>query len=163
MALLKLHFLTSVVDIFFKIILMDIVGHIYDLCAFYVYVFWWTLHFSVLSFIIITKQEIIYLMFFSFFVFQIQWLPSTNTSKHSWICLPLLLVNFLSFLSLVRVHEGRKSNQFREGPQLSDERILCLGLSRKRPVLKWENNMAWPGKLTLTDKALYFEVVMCLQ
>ncbi|XAR53126.1 hypothetical protein NMG60_11021541 [Bertholletia excelsa] len=60
---------------------------------------------------------------------------------------------------IVKVHEGRKSNQFREGPQLSDERILCLGLSRKRPVLKWENNMAWPGKLTLTDKALYFEGV----
>ncbi|KAL7205861.1 hypothetical protein ACSBR2_018725 [Camellia fascicularis] len=32
-------------------------------------------------------------------------------------------------------------------------------LLKKRPVLKWENNNAWPGKLTLTDKALYFEGV----
>ncbi|XP_022762890.1 uncharacterized protein LOC111308656 isoform X4 [Durio zibethinus] len=58
-----------------------------------------------------------------------------------------------------RVHEGRRSYQIREYPQLSEERILCIGSSRKRPVLKWENNMAWPGKLTLTDKALYFEGV----
>ncbi|KAL5787470.1 hypothetical protein ACOSP7_004419 [Xanthoceras sorbifolium] len=60
---------------------------------------------------------------------------------------------------LLRVHEGRKSYQLRECPQLPSERILCIGSSRKRPVIKWENNMAWPGKLTLTDKALYFEAV----
>uniref|UniRef100_A0A5B7AU14 DUF639 domain-containing protein n=1 Tax=Davidia involucrata TaxID=16924 RepID=A0A5B7AU14_DAVIN len=60
---------------------------------------------------------------------------------------------------LLKVHEGRKSYQFQEWPQLSSERILCLGSSRKRPVLKYENNMAWPGKLTLTDRALYFEAV----
>ncbi|KAA8545536.1 hypothetical protein F0562_020320 [Nyssa sinensis] len=60
---------------------------------------------------------------------------------------------------LLKVHEGRKSYQFQEWPQLSSEKILCLGSSRKRPVLKWENNMAWPGKLTLTDKSLYFEAV----
>ncbi|KAE8672900.1 Plastid-lipid associated protein PAP / fibrillin family protein isoform 1 [Hibiscus syriacus] len=60
---------------------------------------------------------------------------------------------------LLKVHEGRRSYQIHEYPQLSDERILCVGSSRKRPVLKWENNMAWPGKLTLTDKALYFEAV----
>ncbi|XP_021286870.1 uncharacterized protein LOC110418460 isoform X1 [Herrania umbratica] len=60
---------------------------------------------------------------------------------------------------LLKVHEGRRSYQVRECPQLSEERILCIGSSRKRPVLKWENNMAWPGKLTLTDKALYFEAV----
>ncbi|XWS62534.1 hypothetical protein CRYUN_Cryun06bG0019500 [Craigia yunnanensis] len=60
---------------------------------------------------------------------------------------------------LLKVHEGRRSYQIHEYPQLSEERILCIGSSRKRPVLKWENNMAWPGKLTLTDKALYFEAV----
>ncbi|KAK8626653.1 hypothetical protein V6N13_134287 [Hibiscus sabdariffa] len=60
---------------------------------------------------------------------------------------------------LLKVHEGRRLYQIREYPQLSEERILCVGSSRKRPVLKWENNMAWPGKLTLTDKALYFEAV----
>ncbi|THG03163.1 hypothetical protein TEA_026395 [Camellia sinensis var. sinensis] len=60
---------------------------------------------------------------------------------------------------LLKVHEGRKLYEFEEGPQHSSERILCLGSSRKRPVLKWENNNAWPGKLTLTDKALYFEGV----
>ncbi|KAL4302234.1 hypothetical protein GQ457_10G021970 [Hibiscus cannabinus] len=59
---------------------------------------------------------------------------------------------------LLRVHEGRRSYHSHEYPQLSEERILCIGSGKKRPVLKWENNMAWPGKLTLTDKALYFEV-----
>jgi hypothetical protein len=34
-----------------------------------------------------------------------------------------------------------------------------MAANRKGPVLKWENNVAWPGKLTLTDKALYFEPV----
>ncbi|MBA0557171.1 hypothetical protein Golob_027219, partial [Gossypium lobatum] len=60
---------------------------------------------------------------------------------------------------LLKVHEGRRSYQIFEYPQLSEERVLCVGSSRKRPVLKWENNMAWPGKVTLTDKALYFEAV----
>ena len=59
-----------------------------------------------------------------------------------------------------RVHNGRKSYDFSELPLLPSEQILCVGSSRKQPVLKWENNMAWPGKLTLTDKALYFEVLL---
>nr|GEV50766.1 hypothetical protein CTI12_AA229210 [Tanacetum cinerariifolium] len=59
---------------------------------------------------------------------------------------------------LLKVYDGRKSYIFEESP-ISGERILCLGSSRKRPVIKWENNMAWPGKLTLTDKALYFEEI----
>ncbi|KAL5575061.1 hypothetical protein UlMin_016760 [Ulmus minor] len=37
--------------------------------------------------------------------------------------------------------------------------FLCIGSCQQQPVLKWENNMAWPGKLTLTDKAIYFESV----
>lgn len=56
------------------------------------------------------------------------------------------------------MHEGRKLYHLKETPQIPAERILCLGSSRKRPVLKWENNIAWPGRLTLTDKALYYEV-----
>lgn len=56
------------------------------------------------------------------------------------------------------MYERRKSYLLEEIPDIGDERILCLGSGSKRPVLKWENNMAWPGKLTLTDKALYFEV-----
>ncbi|TQD99963.1 hypothetical protein C1H46_014467 [Malus baccata] len=58
---------------------------------------------------------------------------------------------------LLKIHEGRKSYQTRPSSNLSKERILCICTSRKRPVLKWENNMAWPGKVTLTDKAIYFE------
>ncbi|ESQ28076.1 hypothetical protein EUTSA_v10018126mg [Eutrema salsugineum] len=60
---------------------------------------------------------------------------------------------------LVKIHEGRKSYQTTEFPQLSSERLLCMAANRKGPVLKWENNVAWPGKLTLTDKALYFQPV----
>ncbi|ERN08640.1 uncharacterized protein LOC18436774 [Amborella trichopoda] len=67
-----------------------------------------------------------------------------------------------SFLSeLVRVYKGRESYQNQENvkEKLSREAVLCLGSSRKRPVLKWENNIVWPGKLTLTDRALYFEAI----
>ncbi|CAH2066727.1 unnamed protein product [Thlaspi arvense] len=60
---------------------------------------------------------------------------------------------------LVKIHEGRKSYQTTEFPQMSSERLLCMASNRKGPVLKWENNVAWPGKLTLTDKALYFQPV----
>ncbi|KAG6709767.1 hypothetical protein I3842_06G148800 [Carya illinoinensis] len=67
---------------------------------------------------------------------------------------------WLTYISeLLKVHEGRRSYQIREYPQLYEERILCIAPSNKRPVLKWENNMAWPGKLTLTDKAIYFEAI----
>ncbi|XP_076959720.1 uncharacterized protein LOC143635874 isoform X2 [Bidens hawaiensis] len=60
---------------------------------------------------------------------------------------------------LLKVYDGRNSYHVKEITQISGERILCLGSSRKRPVLKWENNIAWPGKLTLTDKALYYEAI----
>lgn len=57
------------------------------------------------------------------------------------------------------MHEGRKSYQFQEFSHFSKEKVLCLGSSRKQPVIKWADNMAWPGKVTLTDRALYFEVL----
>ncbi|CAK9151183.1 unnamed protein product [Ilex paraguariensis] len=60
---------------------------------------------------------------------------------------------------LLIVHERPRAYNSEDYPHLSSERILCLSSGRKRPVLKWENNMAWPGKLTLTDRALYFEAV----
>ncbi|XP_072965996.1 uncharacterized protein [Typha angustifolia] len=59
---------------------------------------------------------------------------------------------------LFKVHQGRDTYEPGEN-LLSDEQLLCIGSSRKRPVLKWENNIAWPGNLTLTDKALYFEAI----
>ncbi|KAK9111641.1 hypothetical protein Scep_019160 [Stephania cephalantha] len=60
---------------------------------------------------------------------------------------------------LIRVHDGRRSYHSRKGSMLSAEQFLCVGSSRKQPVLRWENNMAWPGKITLTDNALYFEPI----
>lgn len=67
---------------------------------------------------------------------------------------------WLTYISeLLKVHEGRRSYQIRAFPQFSEEKILCIASSSKRPVLKWENNMAWPGKLTLTDQAIYFEAI----
>ncbi|KAL9682607.1 hypothetical protein QQ045_014409 [Rhodiola kirilowii] len=60
---------------------------------------------------------------------------------------------------VLKVHEDRKCNQAQENAHLSGENILCIAPSKKRPVLKWTNNMPWPGKLTLTDKALYFEAI----
>lgn len=61
---------------------------------------------------------------------------------------------------LLRVHQGRNLYRFGEGSKLElamDEQILCIGASSKRPVLRWDRNIAWPGRLTLTDHALYFE------
>ncbi|VAH82327.1 unnamed protein product [Triticum turgidum subsp. durum] len=57
---------------------------------------------------------------------------------------------------LWKVHHGRQTHKIGDN-FLSDEQVLCIGSSRKRPVLKWEQNTAWPGHLTLTNKALYFE------
>ncbi|CAJ2649161.1 unnamed protein product [Trifolium pratense] len=57
----------------------------------------------------------------------------------------------------VKVRREHRSYQIPEFPQIDAEKILCIGSNNKQPVLKWENNMAWPGKLTLTDKAIYFE------
>ncbi|KAL9244329.1 hypothetical protein vseg_018116 [Gypsophila vaccaria] len=62
---------------------------------------------------------------------------------------------------LLKVHNERKSFRIQELPQLlsDSERVLCVGTNRKQPVLKWDNNIALPGKLILTDRALYFEPV----
>ncbi|CAL1352660.1 unnamed protein product [Linum trigynum] len=60
---------------------------------------------------------------------------------------------------LLKVHDARMSYQTHDDSPIRNERVLCIGSSKKQPVLKWENNMAWPGKVTLTDKALYFEAV----
>ncbi|KAG2593203.1 hypothetical protein PVAP13_5NG110318 [Panicum virgatum] len=61
---------------------------------------------------------------------------------------------------LLKVHHGRHRQTHQMGDNfLSDEQVLCIGSSKKRPVLKWEDNIAWPGNLTLTDKALYFEAI----
>ncbi|WVZ68027.1 hypothetical protein U9M48_017018 [Paspalum notatum var. saurae] len=59
---------------------------------------------------------------------------------------------------LLKVHHGRQTHQMGDN-FLADEQVLCIGSSKKRPVLKWEENTAWPGNLTLTDKALYFEAI----
>ncbi|XP_039120013.1 uncharacterized protein LOC120256383 [Dioscorea cayenensis subsp. rotundata] len=65
---------------------------------------------------------------------------------------------WMTFIAeLFKVHEGRKSYQTNDVMQ--KEQLLCIGSSRKRPVLKWEGNIAWPGNLTLTDSALYFEAI----
>lgn len=66
---------------------------------------------------------------------------------------------WLSYISeLIKVHQGRMSCQTGD-VLLSNEQVLCIGSSRKHPVLKWENNRAWPGNLTLTDSALHFEAI----
>ncbi|XP_051132829.1 uncharacterized protein LOC127252614 isoform X2 [Andrographis paniculata] len=59
---------------------------------------------------------------------------------------------------LLKVHESRKAHSLQE-TSYSEERVFCLAFSRKQPVIKWDKNMAWPGKVTLTDRALYFEAV----
>ncbi|XP_052735017.1 uncharacterized protein LOC108342983 isoform X3 [Vigna angularis] len=73
------------------------------------------------------------------------------------------VTSWLNYINeFIKVRQKQISHQIPEFPQLSQERILCTSSNSKRPVLKWENNMAWPGKLTLTDKAIYFETVSIL-
>jgi hypothetical protein len=71
-------------------------------------------------------------------------------------CYRIFLLNLYWYYC--RVRREHRSYQIPEFPQIDAEKILCIGSNNKQPVLKWENNMAWPGKLTLTDKAIYFEV-----
>ncbi|KAK4802205.1 hypothetical protein SAY86_000408 [Trapa natans] len=70
------------------------------------------------------------------------------------------LSSWLTYINeLLKVHEGRKTYQIPETFQLSEEKIICVGSSKKRPVLRWDNNIAWPGTVLLTDKAIYFEAI----
>ncbi|XP_042419116.1 uncharacterized protein LOC122007330 [Zingiber officinale] len=71
----------------------------------------------------------------------------------------LSLSLWIAYLAeLLKVHEGRQSygNKNNIFPY---EELVCKGSSRKQPVLKWEDNIAWPGNLILTDRALYFEAI----
>lgn len=61
---------------------------------------------------------------------------------------------------MFRVYQGRKSYENQVSLQLSSEEILCVKSSSKQPVMKLEKNIARPGKLILTSKALYFEVFL---
>ncbi|KAG6491431.1 hypothetical protein ZIOFF_052774 [Zingiber officinale] len=72
--------------------------------------------------------------------------------------LSLILSTNMTFSILFLVHEGRQSygNKNNIFPY---EELVCKGSSRKQPVLKWEDNIAWPGNLILTDRALYFEAI----
>lgn len=42
------------------------------------------------------------------------------------------------------------------------ELILSVGNDKRRPVQKWSGASVWPGRLTVTDRALYFEVSMLI-
>lgn len=104
-----------------------------------------------------------YLLVFSFLLWFVL---CTCSSFHCAGILSEVLNNLCCYKTLVlnlywyycRVRREERSYKIPEFPQISEERILCIGSNNKQPVLKWENNMAWPGKLTLTDKAIYFEV-----
>ncbi|PKA58351.1 hypothetical protein AXF42_Ash013857 [Apostasia shenzhenica] len=64
---------------------------------------------------------------------------------------------WITYISeLVKIHERRKSYHL-ESTLLPTEQLLCISNSQRRPVLKWEDNVVWPGNLTLTDSALYFQ------
>ncbi|KAL3692831.1 hypothetical protein R1sor_006482 [Riccia sorocarpa] len=62
---------------------------------------------------------------------------------------------------LCKVQKEREHlQQQQEGIRLeleAGERIICVGADTRQPVQKWSNGSAWPGRLTLTDRALYFE------
>ena len=61
------------------------------------------------------------------------------------------------------VFDERKNYQEMEALTLGlepGEVILSVGKNRRQPVQKWSGTLVWPGRLTLTDRALYFEVSM---
>lgn len=61
------------------------------------------------------------------------------------------------------MHEERKNYQQMEAPTLGlqpGEVVVSVGKNRRQPVQKWSGGLVWPGRVTLTDRALYFEVSM---
>ncbi|KAL2635135.1 hypothetical protein R1flu_006614 [Riccia fluitans] len=61
---------------------------------------------------------------------------------------------------LCKVQKGRELQQQQEAARLElepGERIICVAADTRQPVQKWSTGTAWPGRLTLTDRALYFE------
>ncbi|XP_024401404.1 uncharacterized protein [Physcomitrium patens] len=61
---------------------------------------------------------------------------------------------------LCGVLDERKLYQRTEASTLGlepGETILSVGKNKRQPVQKWNGTMVWPGRLTLTDRALYFE------
>ena len=71
---------------------------------------------------------------------------------------------FHVYQSCIRsVFDERKNYQEMEASTLGlepGEVILSVGKNKRQPVQKWSGTMVWPGRLTLTDRALYFEVSM---
>jgi hypothetical protein len=64
-------------------------------------------------------------------------------------------------VTLARVLEERHQYQETGGVTLGlqpGECIVSVGDRKRQPVQKWNGNLVWPGRLTLTDRALYFEV-----
>ncbi len=64
-------------------------------------------------------------------------------------------------MTLARVLEDRHQYQETGGVTLGlqpGECIVSVGDRKRQPVQKWNGNLVWPGRLTLTDRALYFEV-----
>ncbi|CAM6097741.1 unnamed protein product [Calypogeia fissa] len=62
--------------------------------------------------------------------------------------------------TLCKVQKGVEQQRQQEGATLGLEEgecILLVGSDTRQPVQKWSKNTAWPGRLTLTDRALYFE------
>ncbi|XP_024395636.1 uncharacterized protein [Physcomitrium patens] len=61
---------------------------------------------------------------------------------------------------LCGVLDERKNYQQMEASTLGlepDEEVLSVGQNKRQPVQKWNGTMVWPGRLTLTNRALYFE------
>lgn len=59
------------------------------------------------------------------------------------------------------VHEERKNYQQMEASTLGlqpGEVVVSVGKNKRQPVQKWSGGLVWPGRVTLTDRALYFEV-----
>lgn len=59
------------------------------------------------------------------------------------------------------MHEERKNYQQTEASTLGlqpGEVVVSVGKNKRQPVQKWSGGLVWPGRVTLTDRALYFEV-----
>ncbi|KAJ7517685.1 hypothetical protein O6H91_21G035200 [Diphasiastrum complanatum] len=62
-------------------------------------------------------------------------------------------------LELCRILKERERYRQEAGAILKlapEESIICVA-SKRQPVQKWNKNIVWPGRLTLTDRGLYYE------
>mgnify|MGYP007117630099 CR=1 FL=1 len=104
-----------------------------------------------------------FLLLYGRHIFQRFWGNSTFLHIFKLAIRLIALTKVVCFvITFSRIHEERSEHHLSEGSTLkldAEECVLCVGANKRQPIQMWnDSNVAWPGRLTLTNMALYFEV-----